>query len=89
MSYDDFTHEIGLGPNPITRLLVLFGATDVACREVGPVPLGYSALSTLRWVLWQGIRQTLKVYNTVETGFAGNGVFTRVFIVTCKKRLVP
>ena len=89
LRYDDFTHEIGLGPNPITRLLLLAGGTDVVCREVGPVPRGYSPLSTLRWVLWQGIRQTLKAYNLVETGTTGSGVFTRVFMVTCTKAPLP
>jgi hypothetical protein len=44
--------------------------------------LGYSTASTLRWCVWQAIRAGLKVWNIAETGDAGSGVFTRVFLIS-------
>ncbi|MEJ5270320.1 MAG: class I SAM-dependent methyltransferase [Hydrogenophilus sp.] len=81
MRYGDFTHELGFNPNALARLLGLVGFTAIEAREQGPVPWGYSAASTLRWCFWQGIRAGLKVWNVAETGDAGSGVFTRVFLV--------
>lgn len=86
LRYDDFTHEIAFAPNPISRLLRLCGATDIVCRESGPVPYGYSALSTLRWLAWQLIRAGLKLYSLAEMGSVGSGIYTRVFFVSCTKR---
>jgi len=87
LRYDDFTHEIAFAPNPISRLLSLCGATDIVCRESGPVPYGYSALSTLRWLAWELIRAGLKLYSLAEMGSVGSGIYTRVFFVSCTKRL--
>lgn len=79
--YGDFTHELGFNPNALTRLLALVGFKAIEARELGPVPWGYSAASSLRWIVWQAIRAGLKVWNVAETGDAGSGVFTRVFLV--------
>lgn len=81
LRYGDFTHELGFNPNALTRLLALVGFETIEARELGPVPVGYSAASTLRWLVWQAIRAGLKVWNVAETGDAGSGVFTRVFLV--------
>ena len=83
--YGDFTHEVGFTPNALSRLLALVGFKTIETREQGPVPWGYSAASTLRWCVWQTIRIGLKVWNIAETGDAGSGVFTRVFIVSARK----
>lgn len=83
--YGDFTHEVFYNPNSIIRLLHLFKFQDVKVRESGPVPLGYSCLSSFRYVIWQMIRLGLKVWNMAETGGIGSGVFTRVFIISGTK----
>jgi 2-polyprenyl-3-methyl-5-hydroxy-6-metoxy-1,4-benzoquinol methylase len=80
--YGDFTHELGFNPNALSRLLALVGFKAIEAREQGPVPWDYSAASTLRWCVWQIIRAGLKVWNIAETGDAGSGVFTRVFLVS-------
>lgn len=83
--YNDLTHELGFNPNALSRLLALVGFTGIEAREQGPVPWGYSAASTLRWGAWQGIRVGLKVWNIAETGAAGSGVFTRVFLMSARR----
>lgn len=80
--YNDLTHELGFNPNALSRLLALVGFDGIEPRELGPVPFGYSVASTLRWCVWQGIRVGLKVWNVAETGDAGTGVFTRVFLMS-------
>lgn len=79
--YGDFTHEVGFTPNLLSRLLNLSGFQDTEARETGPVLWGYSAFSTLRYLNWQSIRMGLKIWNLAETGVAGSGVFTRVFLI--------
>jgi len=83
--YGDFTHEVCFNPNSITRLLHLFNFQDVKVRELGPVPLRYSWLSSIRYIIWQMIRLGLKVWNIAETGGIGSGVFTRVFLISAIK----
>lgn len=84
--YNDLTHELGFNPNSLSRLLALVGFEAVEAREVGPVPVSYSVASTLRWLAWQTIRAGLKVWNISETGDAGSGVFTRVFLISGRRR---
>ncbi len=83
--YGDFTHETGFNSNALARLLKLSGFTDIKAREQGPVPLGHSFASTIRYMIWQSIRMGMKVWNLAETGSAGSGVFTRVFLISGKK----
>lgn len=78
--YNDLTHELGFNPNALIRLLALVGFEAIEARELEPVPIGYSAVSTLRWFIWQRIRAGLIVWNLAETGDAGAGAFTRVFL---------
>jgi SAM-dependent methyltransferase len=83
--YNDFTHEVCFSTNVLLRLLNLFGFEHVEAREQGPVPWGYSLFSSVRYVVWQVIRLGLMLWNVVETGGPGSGVFTRVFLVSgCK-----
>lgn len=79
--YGDFTHEVCFQMNSLGRLLRLCGFKDIVAREQGPIPHGYSFLSTVRWLIWQCIRILLKIYNFAETGGPGSSVFTRVFLV--------
>ena len=80
LRYGDFTHEVCFQHNSLSRLLRLCGFVNIESRELGPVPWGYSMKSTARWLLWRTIRMALQVYNLAETGSAGSGVFTRVFL---------
>lgn len=79
--YGDLTHEICFNVNCLTRLLALHGFTDIKARETGPLPWGYSFTSTARWLLWQGIRMGGILWNLVETGYRGDGVLTRNFLI--------
>ncbi len=79
--YNDFTHEVGFNPNALSRLLNLVGFQWIESRETGPIALGHSLKSTVRYLIWQCIRASLKLWNLAETGGAGSGVFTRVFLI--------
>jgi cyclopropane fatty-acyl-phospholipid synthase-like methyltransferase len=85
LRYADFTHQVCFTPDCLGRLLSLCGFEHVAAREMGPVPLGYSWPSTARFVLWSGLRSALRLWNRIESGGPGSGIFTRVFIVSALK----
>jgi SAM-dependent methyltransferase len=78
--YADFTHEVGLTPNALTRLLTLTGFEAVESREMGPVPHGVPSI--LRILLWRLIRLGLLAWNYVEMGAPGSGVLTRIMLVS-------
>lgn len=80
--YGDFTHEVGFTANSLTRLLNLTGFTNIEIYEQGPVPWGYSFLSTCRFLIWQVIRAGLKIWNLAETGSSGSGILTRIFLIS-------
>ena len=82
LSYGVFSQEVDLNPNALSRLVRLSGLQKVEAREQGPVPLGYSAVSSVRYLTWQTIRVGLKAWNLVKTGAAESGVFTRVFLIS-------
>jgi len=84
--YNDFTHEVGFNPNSIMRLLRLVGLSGIEAREQGPVPRGYSITSSVRALCWSAIRMWLKAWNVIETGSAGSGIFTRIFLVSGQKQ---
>jgi SAM-dependent methyltransferase len=83
--YGDFTHETGFTPNSLSRLLTFAGFAAVEPRETGPVPWGYSMVSTMRYLAWRIIRAGLTVWNLAETGSTGSGVFTRIFLICARK----
>ncbi len=83
--YGDFTHEVGFNHNALSRLLSLTGFQRIVSRETGPIPIGHSVKSTIRYLIWQGIRASLKLWNLAETGGAKSGIFTRVFLITPEK----
>ncbi len=80
--YGDFTHEVGFNPNSLLRLLTLSSFKRLEARELGPALWGYSAASTARYGAWQFIRAMFKLWNLVETGDSGSGIFTRVFMIS-------
>jgi len=83
--YGDFTHEVAFNPTVLARLLNLCGFTSVEYREVGPVLLRGGAASFLRGLAWKSIRAAMAAWNLVETGDAGSGVLTRVFLISALK----
>jgi len=84
--YGDFTHEVCFSPCSLGSLLRLCGFDRIEAREEGAIAWGYSFVSSVRYLLWQVIRLKLKIYNVIETGQAGCGVFTRVFAISGCKR---
>lgn len=82
LRYGDFTHEVGFNPNVLSKLLALVGFKEIESCEQGPVPTGHSLKSSIRYLIWQTIRTGLKLWNLAETGDAGSGVFTRVFLIS-------
>lgn len=80
--YGDITHEIAFHAKSLANILQLCGFIQVEPREMGPVPWGYSVASSVRFVIWQVIRMQLKVWNIVETGNVGTGVYSRVFLIS-------
>lgn len=83
--YGDFTHEIGFTPACLGSLLRLVGYTEIAPREMGPIALGYSLASSVRNLAWQAARLGVRLFNTIETGAAGGGIYTRVFMIAARK----
>jgi SAM-dependent methyltransferase len=83
--YGDFTHEIAFTPRVLDGLLRLSGFTEVEAREVGPVPLGHSVASSLRYVFWQVIRAGLMACNLAETGYVGSKILTRDLLISARK----
>lgn len=84
--YGDFTHELCFNSNSLSRLMRMAGFSDIEARESGPVPFGNSVASSVRYCLWNFIRAGLRFWNLVETGSAGAGVWTRVFLISGIKR---
>jgi 2-polyprenyl-3-methyl-5-hydroxy-6-metoxy-1,4-benzoquinol methylase len=84
--YSDFTHETMFSPGSLIHLLTVCDFAEIKLREAGPVPWGYSFVSTLRYAAWQVVRQGMKIYNFIETGSPGSGVFTRVFTASAIKK---
>jgi 2-polyprenyl-3-methyl-5-hydroxy-6-metoxy-1,4-benzoquinol methylase len=82
--YNDMTHEWAFNANQLSRLLARAGFISIELRELGPVPWGYSAVSSVRWLAWRAIRGLLQFWNLAETG-ASFPVLTRVFAAAACK----
>lgn len=82
--YGDFTHETCFTPPLLGQLLELTGFGAAACRECPPVVRGAASLA--RSALWCALRQLLRIWNLAETGSAGSGILTRVFLASAVRR---
>jgi 2-polyprenyl-3-methyl-5-hydroxy-6-metoxy-1,4-benzoquinol methylase len=80
------TPKVCFNPNALSRLMHLVGFKDIEPREAGPVPWGHSLTSSLRAGVWQMYRIVFKIWNLAETGSAGSGIFTRVFLISGMNR---
>ena len=83
--YGDYTHEQAFTPSSLAALLTRAGLVRVEPREAGPVPWRYSARSTVRYGCWRIARLALALVNLIETGSAGSGILSRVFLVSAVK----
>lgn len=82
--YWDFTHEWAFTPNNFKQLAPLAGFSgNVEFRECGPVPHGL--VSSVRWLLWQGIREAIKGYLLIETADAKGSVYSMDMLVRLLK----
>jgi hypothetical protein len=76
MRDEDFSHECCFTPRSLLPLVIMAG-WDLEVQAGGPAPLG--VVSAGRWLLWGLISCYYPFLNLVETGKAGDGIFTRVF----------
>lgn len=83
--YGDFTHELAFDSNSLKRLLALCGFDKIEARQAGPVVHG--VLSLGRFLIWKVIWAALALYNLVETGSIGSGIYTRVFLISGVKKV--
>jgi 2-polyprenyl-3-methyl-5-hydroxy-6-metoxy-1,4-benzoquinol methylase len=68
--YGDFTHEGAYTRHSLGQLASVVGFSSIRCFE--DVPVAHGVRSAVRWVLWKGIRATLRFYLAVETGAGGS-----------------
>jgi hypothetical protein len=76
--YGDLTHELAFTADALDHLFALVGLARGEFRECGPV--AKNAKGVARVALWKLLRGALRVWNAVETGSAGRGVYTRVML---------
>ncbi len=80
----DLTHETLFTPHSLRHLL---GAADfelISFREHAPRPRDLR--STVRWVLWQGVRQVYRLLHLAEAGSSPSPIYTRVFRTLARRR---
>jgi SAM-dependent methyltransferase len=83
VGYGDFTHEWFFTPGSLAQLLKKAGLTAFIARECGPQVHGVKSFARL--LFWQILKTVMLFWNLVETGMAGSGIFTRVFLATAVK----
>ncbi len=72
--YWDITHEIAYTPSSFRQIGALCGFGRFAFRECGPRPHGL--VSSIRYVLWQMIRLSIKFRLMVEMASTKGGIYT-------------
>jgi SAM-dependent methyltransferase len=84
MRYGDFTHEIAFTRESLGQVLLSSGFSSVNCYEDSPAPHGIK--SSIRWLLWKGIRTVLRLWLAVETGDpASQAIFSQNFLAVAVK----
>jgi 2-polyprenyl-3-methyl-5-hydroxy-6-metoxy-1,4-benzoquinol methylase len=83
--YGDLTHEIAFTPHSIKHILCVTGFKNIEFHECGPVAHGFK--SFIRKGLWLILRSFIGVWNLVETGSKGSGIYTRIFIIKAEKQI--
>lgn len=82
--YWDFTHKLAFVPNNFRQLLPLCGFDSVEFRECAPIPHG--AISTVRYALWQLVRQMIRLRLMIEVADAKDGIYSMDMLVRLTKR---
>jgi SAM-dependent methyltransferase len=83
MRYGDVTHEVIYNSGSLSSLLKVCGFTNCRAFGTGPIPRGM--ISSIRWLLWQGIVGFLRFFRLVEGGSSRGWIFTTEFIMTADK----
>ncbi|MCK9538421.1 class I SAM-dependent methyltransferase [Dokdonella sp.] len=82
--YWDITHLNAFTPSSVRQMARLCGfAEQVEFRECGPVPHGPT--STIRYLLWQGVRAAIKLRLLVELASTKGGVYTADMLMRLHK----
>ena len=64
--YGDLTHELAFTRLSLQTLLLASGFSRMDCFETSPVRKGL--VGTIRWLVWKGIRASLRIYLAAESG---------------------
>jgi len=83
VAYGDFTHEWFFTPGSLMDMLRQVGLTGFEARPSAPYIHGFRSFG--RAMLWSVINLLLVLWNIVETGNRGSGIYTRVFVATAVK----
>jgi hypothetical protein len=74
--YGDFTHEMAFTRHSIQQVARTAGFSRIECMEDAPFPHGVK--SSVRWLLWKGIKAALLAWVAIETGFIDReAIFTQ------------
>lgn len=84
VAYLDFTHEWFFTPMSLRNMLELIGLVGFEARASGPFPHGIKSL--IRVISWRLLTLLLSLYDLIETGSRGSGIYTRVFVATAVKK---
>lgn len=82
--YWDITHEIAYTPSAFRQIGLLCGFKRFDFRECGPRPHG--VVSTIRYVLWQMIRLSIKFRLLVEMASTKGGIYTADMLTRMAKQ---
>jgi len=82
--YWDITHLIAFTPSSVRQMARLCGFGDLCeFRECGPIPHGPT--STIRFLLWHGVRVAIKLRLLIELASTKGGVYTADMLVRLHK----
>lgn len=84
VAYGDLTHEWFFTPKSLADTLLLSGFTHYEARSIMHFAR-LNARTALRLIAWKAISAMLALWNRVETGGTGGGIYTRVFVATATK----
>jgi 2-polyprenyl-3-methyl-5-hydroxy-6-metoxy-1,4-benzoquinol methylase len=74
LRYGDFSHGCCFTPSNLRQLLALTGFKEIYLQDTAPIPK-----RPARYILWKIFSLYFKLYNLVEMGTIGDGIYTRVF----------
>jgi SAM-dependent methyltransferase len=81
--YWDITHQLAFTPSSMRQVGRVAGFTSFSFRECGPRPHGL--VSGIRYLLWQGVRMTIKLRLLIEVASTKGGVYTADMLTMMQK----